>query len=125
MTSNPSSTYARKDIWLVNFDPTIGDEIQKKRPAVIVSIHSAYKHKLQIVVPITTWQPRFSGDFWMIKINSTPESGLDQDSAANAYQVKSVSEERFLKKLGVATDEQMNDITAGIALCIGYRTPKP
>lgn len=120
MTSRPRLSILRGDIWLIGFDPTIGDEVQKTRPAVIMSIHAAYQHKLQIVVPLTTWQPRFSGDFWMIHVPMIPSNGLDKDSAANAFQVKSVSEDRFLRKLGAATADQIDEVAASIALCIGY-----
>jgi mRNA interferase MazF len=65
--NKPRLNIGRGDIWLVNFDPTIGDEIQKTRPAVVMSINAAFRYRLQIVVPITTWQEKFSGDFWMIK----------------------------------------------------------
>ena len=123
MTSRPRLSILRGDIWLIAFDPTIGDEIQKTRPAVIMSVHSAYQHKLQIVVPLTSWQPKFSGDFWMIYMPMTPSNGLDKHSAANTFQVKSVSEHRFLRKLGVATADQIDEIAASITLCIGYNPP--
>jgi mRNA interferase MazF len=120
MTSNPRLSIARGDVWLVDFDPTVGDEIQKTRPAVVMSIRSAYVHRLQIVVPITSWQPRFAGDFWMVQTLATPVNGLANDSAANAFQVKSVSEDRFVKKLGTLAAAEMDDISAAIVLCIGY-----
>jgi len=120
MTNRPRKAISRGETWLINFDPTIGDEIQKTRPAVVISIRSAYRHKLQIVVPITTWQQPFSRDFWMIFIAATAANGLDKDSAANAFQVKSISEDRFVRKLGIASTEQVDQITAAITLCIGY-----
>ncbi len=123
MTNRPSLSVSRGDVWLVNFDPTIGDEIQKTRPAVIMSVRSAYRHRLQIVVPITGWQSRFSDDFWMIRIPATSSNGLDKDSSANAFQVKSVSEDRFLRRLGIATADHIEEIAAAIALCIGYNQP--
>jgi mRNA interferase MazF len=117
-TSRPP--IARGEVWLVNFDPTVGDEIQKTRPAVVINISAAFRHKLQIVVPITAWQPRFANDFWMVAVPATPANSLDKDSAANAFQVKSVSEDRFVRKLGALTADEMDEITAAIAVCIGY-----
>ena len=45
----------RGEIWLVRFDPSIGDEINKSRPAVVVSSQALTKLLLRIVVPITAW----------------------------------------------------------------------
>jgi len=125
MTNNPRLNIRRGEVWLINFDPTVGDEIQKTRPAVVISIRSAYRHRLQVVVPITSWQPRFTSDFWMIPLVASPPNGLDKDSAANAFQVKSVSEDRFLKKLGIVTSDQLDEIVTAVALCIGFSPPPP
>jgi mRNA interferase MazF len=43
----------RGEIWLVNFDPTIGAEIRKQRPAVVVSLTTVGRLPLRIVTPIT------------------------------------------------------------------------
>ncbi len=120
MMSKPTLNISRGDIWLVNFDPTIGDEIKKTRPAVVISVEAAFRHHLRIVVPITTWQARFSTDFWMIRLSATTTNGLDKDSTANTFQVKSISEERFSRKLGVLSTDKLDEIVAAIALCIDY-----
>jgi mRNA interferase MazF len=120
MMNRPRADISRGEIWLVNFDPTVGDEIQKTRPAVVMSIGAIFRHRLRIVVPITSWQDKFSDDFWMIRLTPTTDSGLDRESTANTYQIKSLSEERFVRKLGVLTNDLMNDIAAAIAVCIGF-----
>ena len=51
------------DIWTIRFDPSEGDEIQKIRPAVVMTASGAGKIRLQIVVPITGRQPQFSHYF--------------------------------------------------------------
>ena len=52
-------TPKRGEIWLVNFDPTVGAEIQKTRPAVVVSSDSVGKIPLKLVAPITDWKKSF------------------------------------------------------------------
>jgi mRNA interferase MazF len=47
------------DIWLINLDPTIGAEIQKTRPAIIVNDDSLGKLPLKIIVPVTDWKDRY------------------------------------------------------------------
>jgi mRNA interferase MazF len=46
-------------------------------------------------------------------------NGLDKDSAADAFQVKSVSLNRFVRKLGQITDAQVEAIAEAVALCVG------
>lgn len=45
----------RGDVWNVNFDPTVGAEIGKARPAVVVTVESIGRLPLRLVVPITDW----------------------------------------------------------------------
>ncbi len=110
----------RGDIWMIRFDPSEGDEIQKIRPAVVMTASGAGKMRLQIVVPITNWQPQFSRYFWMVQLTPDAQNGLSKDSAADAFQVKSLSINRFHRKLGHVTTDQLDEISAAIALCVGY-----
>jgi mRNA interferase MazF len=43
----------RGEVWRVEFDPSRGAEIRKRRPAVVVSINAVGKLPLRVVVPIT------------------------------------------------------------------------
>jgi len=110
----------RGDIWAIRFDPSEGDEIQKIRPAVVMTAAGAGKIRLQIVVPITGWQPQFSRYFWMVQLKSDEQNGLSKDSAVDTFQVKSLSVNRFQRKLGSVTKEQLKEISTAIALCVGY-----
>lgn len=47
------------EIWLINLDPTIGAEIKKVRPAIIVNNNAIGKLPLKVVVPITDWKERY------------------------------------------------------------------
>ena len=110
----------RWEIWSVRFDPSIGDEIQKLWPAVIISIGGAFRHRLHIVVPVTSWQNSFQTDFWMIRLPADSVTGLSNESAANAFQVKSVSVQRFVNPIGRVSDQHLHHITSVIALLIGF-----
>jgi mRNA interferase MazF len=110
-----SNGMKRGDIWMVRFDPSEGDEIQKVRPAVVVTAAGAGRMNLHIVVPITGWQTSFSNYFWLVQIAADTQNGLSKLSGADAFQVKSVSINRFQKKVGVVTDEQLNDISEAIS----------
>lgn len=109
----------RGEIWWVDFDPSVGDEIQKNRTAAVVSLNTIGKLDLRIVVPITGWNATFTSKFWMVRIKKNILNGLTKDSAADCFQVKSVSVDRFSRKLGSLTDAELEEICAAVQICIG------
>ena len=46
----------RGEIWLVNFAPTVGAEIKKVRPAIVISSDSVGKLPIKLIAPITDWK---------------------------------------------------------------------
>ncbi len=111
---------ARGELWEVRFDPSEGDEMRKIRPAVVMTEQGVGRMRLQIVVPVTGWRSTFNRYFWMVHIIPSSQNGLSKKSAADAFQVKSVSINRFQRKLGVLTPDEVEEIAAAIALCVGY-----
>ena len=109
----------RGEIWLVRFDSSLGAEIRKLRPAVVVNVDSVGRLPLRIVVPVTDWKPAFAGLSWLVHLPMPPANGLAKDSAADAFQVKSVSEARFARRLGVVTPAQVEEIASAVAMCVG------
>ncbi len=103
------------EVWLINLDPTIGAEIKKIRPAVIVNDDSLGKLPLRVIVPITDWKDRYEIAPWMIKIEHNSNNGLAKDSSADCFQVRSISQERFIKKLGNISGIIMNEIRTGLS----------
>ena len=53
-------TPKRGEIWLVDFDPSIGADIQKTRPALVISMDAIGRLPLRMVVPITDWKPQYA-----------------------------------------------------------------
>lgn len=109
----------RGEIWLIRFDPNVGNEIDKNRPAVVVNLDSIGKLKLRIVVPITEWDSKYNANPWFVPLSPTAANGLSKKSGADAFQTKSLSLDRFIKKKGSVTSDDMKDIVDAIALCIG------
>jgi mRNA interferase MazF len=105
----------RGEIWLVDFEPAIGAEIRKVRPAVVLSQDLLRHLALRVVVPITHWKPHHAGRFWFVPIPASPANGLRKDSGADAFQVKSVSENRFTRYLGVVSDQELDAIADAVA----------
>lgn len=49
----------RGEVWRINLDPTIGSEIRKTRPVIVVNDNTIGVLPLKIVVPITDWKDRY------------------------------------------------------------------
>ncbi len=107
------------EIWLINLDPTIGAEIRKTRPAVIVSEDAIGVLPLCVIVPLTDRKDRYGVAPWMIRILPDAQNGLFKPSAADAFQIRSVSQERFVQCLGVLTRDQLRKILGAIQVVIG------
>jgi len=112
-------TPRRGDVWMVRFDPAVGAEIRKIRPAAVVNVDTVGRLPLRIVVPLTDWRPVFAHFPWFVQVPASPTNGLSKDSGADTFPVKSVSENRFMNRLGVLTASQLDDIAAAVALCVG------
>lgn len=111
-----SSQPQRGEIWRVQFNPTVGDEIQKTRPAVVISADGLRGLKLRLVVPVTSWKPVFTDIPWIVQLSPSSQNGLDKLSAANPLQTRSVSIERFSERLGVLEDERLEMIVLSLAI---------
>jgi mRNA interferase MazF len=118
MTKPPS--FHRGEVWLVNVDPSRGAEIQKTRPAVVMNADTVGRLPLRIVVPVTDWKARYADFPWFVHLPADAPNGLSKDSGADGFQIKSVSEGRFVRRLGKLTDDQVADIAAAVALCVGF-----
>jgi mRNA interferase MazF len=105
------------EIWRVRFEPAVGSEIRKVRPAVVVSSNEVGRLPLCLAVPITDWDARFENYPWMVQLTPDASNGLTKPSGADAFQVKSLARERFVQKIGAVTREQLRGIIAAIAVC--------
>ena len=72
------------EVWLVALEATLGAEIGKTRPGVIVSRDTVGISPLAVIVPITRCQERFRDRDWMVQLEATTENGLAKRSAARS-----------------------------------------
>jgi mRNA interferase MazF len=108
----------RGELWQVNLDPPIGAEIKKVRPCVIVNRDALAKLPLRIIVPLTEWNPKFEAAPWHVAIEATKENGLSKKSSADTFQVRSISERRLVRRLGVVSPEILELIEAGLSISL-------
>jgi mRNA interferase MazF len=110
----------RGEIWIVNFDPTIGAEIKKKRPAVIISSDAVGILPVKLVVPITEWDARFSSNVWHVRVDPNRQNSLTKPSAVDALQVRGVDIQRLIVCIGRLSPDQLAEIAAAIAAVVEY-----
>ncbi len=108
----------RGEVWEVNLDPTIGAEIQKIRPCILVSRDALARLPLKIIVPLTEWKEGFSRAPWHIQVDATPQNGLSKVSSADTYQVRSISEQRLIRRIGCVDSSIMDFINEGLLLSL-------
>ena len=108
----------RGEIWLVNFDPTIGSEINKTRPALIIQNNIANTYSpVTIVAAITSAN---TGD----KIYPTEvfieanRSGLQNDSIILLNQIRTIDKARLVKRLGTIPTNYLAKVSTAIEISL-------
>lgn len=110
------------DIWMIDFSPGIGDEIEKIRPALVVGNRYVGTLDLRLVVPITGWNSNLETKPWFVKLSPSSRNGLSKESLADTFQLKSVSLRRFKRQLGRADADEMENIRSAVSLCLSPET---
>lgn len=100
----------RGEIWWVNFDPSVGSETQKQRPAVIVSndISNKYLNRVQ-VIPLTSKVDKLYPSEAYVTVTG-------KQGKAMADQLATVSKQRLLKMIGRATRVEMLEIERAVRI---------
>lgn len=108
----------RGEIWLVNLEPTLGVEIKKIRPVVVINSDAIGKLPLKLIAPFTDWKNYFAKNPWHVKINPNNANNLSKISAVDTLQLRGVDIQRFQKKLGILSPEEMKIIIVAILTVI-------
>ena len=108
----------RGAVYLVSFDPTVGSEIKKTRPAVIIQNDIANRHSpVVIVAAVTSSADRHlhPTDVFVPK----KEGGLEADSLILLNQIRTVDRQRLSKYLGVLSPTTVTAINTALAISVG------
>src|SRR5208337_2381805 len=106
----------RGEIYLVSFDPTVGHEIQKTRPALIIQNDIGNRYSpLTIVAAITS---KISPVAYPVEavIEPSRTNGLDVRSAIRLDQIRTVDRQRLINRLGVIDPGTMAKVNQAIQI---------
>jgi len=102
----------------VELDPTIGDEIKKKRLVVILNAGHQKHLRLAIVVLITGWNPQLEKNPFFVCLEPGATNGLKKISVVDCFQMQAISHKRFTEKIGDIGEDDMTFIKRAIALIL-------
>jgi mRNA interferase MazF len=96
----------------------MGAEIKKTRPAIVVNDNTIGRLPLKVIVPLTDWKVRYTAAPWMVKLDPSKKNKLTKASSADCFQVRSLSEQRFVKKIGIVDADVLEKIKEGLAIVL-------
>lgn len=108
----------RGEVYLVNFDPTIGAEIKKTRPALILQNDISNQYSPITVVAAVTSQfkePLYPTEVFI----KAPEGGLKINSVVLLNQIRSIDKQRLIKRLGNLELETLEKVDEAIQISLG------
>ena len=107
----------RGEVYLVNFDPTLGAEITKTRPALILQNDIANRYSpITIVAAITS---KFDDQLYSTEVLiRSLEGGLTTDSVVLLNQVRSIDKRRLVRSLGAVSSETMEQVNRALLISL-------
>jgi len=113
-------TFPRRDeIYLVSFDPTVGHEIKKTRPAVIIQNNISNEHSPITIVAAISSQFGNPPHPREVLLAGDGKTGLSMSSAVILNQIRSIDRARLQKRLGVVDAATMRRIDDALKISLG------
>jgi mRNA interferase MazF len=98
----------RGDIWWVAFDPTLGSEIRKTRPCVVISVKALNEKRRTVIVVPLSGSPKASPPILI------PISCDGNPAVAVSDQIRAVAKARMRSRIGVVATDEMAALEDGL-----------
>ena len=108
------------EIWLADLNPQIGTEAGKTRPVIIIQTNllNEVDHPSTIICPITI---KINNESSILRVRINKGScGLDQNSDIMIDQIRAIDNSRFIKKIGIASQEMKVKIKENINIVLDF-----
>lgn len=108
----------RGDVYLVSFDPTVGAEIRKTRPALVLQNDVANRWSpITIVAAITS---KFKEPLYPTEVRlRPPEGGLSAEGVVLLNQIRSIDRRRLIRRLGMLRSSTMVGVDRALQISMG------
>ena len=108
----------RGQVWVVNFDPTVGHEIKKTRPALVIQNDIGNRYSPITIVAAITSATDGKTHPTEVPIRKGG-AGLTADSLILLNQIRSIDKQRLVKRLGTVEAEAMERVDSALAVSLG------
>jgi mRNA interferase MazF len=106
------------DIWLADLNPVRGSEQRGQRPVVIISGNAMNDNLgISIICPLSSKIKHYAG---CVIIYPDGENCIDKESEIITFQVRTISQSRMVRKVGVITDKQLEAVKKGLNEILKY-----
>jgi len=119
MAKRPEVAFPRRgEVYLVNFDPTLGAEIQKTRPALIIQNDLANRFSAITIAAAITSQ--FDERLYPTEVLiEAREGGLRTQSVVLLNQIRSIDKQRLIRRLGVLRSATLERVDRALQISLG------
>ena len=107
------------EIYLVCLDPTVGSEINKTRPGLVISnnINNQYNQTITIIPITSNVEKIYPFEVFL----SSQKSGLSKNSKAKCNQIRTIDKKRLVKIIGKITSAKLKEIERALSLHLGFQ----
>lgn len=118
MKRHASKLPKRGEVWIVNFDPTVGSEIKKTRPAVVLQNDIA--NNFSAVTIVAAMSAHTGKDLYPTEVLiKAPEGGVEKPSIVLLNQIRTIDKTRLVSRIGAFTGGTMNAVDRAVLISLG------